>query len=169
MTKNLIKIFLVVFISTIIGYIVRWIIGKLDLEYNSLLMIIQATITLLLIISWVLRSERNKNREIPNNWMRFLHYASLQSKWQGGRSKNNYYNLQPETLIKILRIYGLDNTFRICRGKRGCHSRLLLRIPFKLIRCQFAVFLLYIVNLLFLCRPPKVCIAIILRVMVIFP
>lgn len=62
MKKNLIKIFLVVFISTIIGYIVRWIIGKLDLEYNSLLMIIQATITLLLIISWVLRSERNKNK-----------------------------------------------------------------------------------------------------------
>lgn len=34
MKKNLIKTFLVVFISTIIGYIVRWIIGKLDLEYN---------------------------------------------------------------------------------------------------------------------------------------
>ncbi len=67
MKKNLIKIFLVVFICTIIGYIVRWFIGKLDLEYNKLLMIIQATITLLLIISWVLRSERNKNREIPNN------------------------------------------------------------------------------------------------------
>ena len=67
MKKNLIKIFLVVFICTIIGYIVRWFIGKLDLEYNTLLMIIQATITLLLIISWVLKSERNKNREIPNN------------------------------------------------------------------------------------------------------
>ena len=67
MKKNLIKIFLVVFICTIIGYIVRWIIGKLDLEYNTLLMIIQATITLLLIISWVLRSEKNKNGEIPNN------------------------------------------------------------------------------------------------------
>lgn len=61
------KIFLVVFICTIIGGIVSWILGSFDLENNTLLMIIQSTITLLLIILWVLKSVRNKDKTSPKN------------------------------------------------------------------------------------------------------
>lgn len=59
------KIFLVTAISTIISSIVSWIIGRLNLEYNTLLLIIQSTITLLLIIIWVLISGRNKDKSSP--------------------------------------------------------------------------------------------------------
>ncbi len=61
MSKYL-KIFLVAVISTVISGIVSWIIGRLDLEYNTLLLIMQGTITVLLIIIWVLLSEKNKDK-----------------------------------------------------------------------------------------------------------
>lgn len=61
MSKYL-KIFLVAAISTVISGIVSWIIGRLDLEYNTLLLIMQGTITVLLIIIWVLLSEKNKDK-----------------------------------------------------------------------------------------------------------
>lgn len=61
------KIFLVVFICTIICGIVSWILGSFDLENNTLLMIIRSTITLLLIILWVLKSVRNKDKTSPKN------------------------------------------------------------------------------------------------------
>lgn len=61
MSKYL-KIFLVAVISTVISGIVSWIIGRLDLEYNTLLLIIQGTITVFLIIIWVLISEKNKDK-----------------------------------------------------------------------------------------------------------
>lgn len=56
------KIFLVAAISTVISGIVSWIIGRLDLEYNTLLLIMQGTITVFLIIIWVLISEKNKDK-----------------------------------------------------------------------------------------------------------
>ena len=56
------KIFLVVFVSTIIGGIVSWILGSLNLENKTLLMIIQSTITLLLILLWMLKTGRNKDK-----------------------------------------------------------------------------------------------------------
>lgn len=61
MSKYL-KIFLVAAISTVISGIVSWIIGRLDLEYNTLLLIMQGTITVFLIIIWVLISEKNKDK-----------------------------------------------------------------------------------------------------------
>ena len=56
------KIFLVVFVSTIIGCVFGLALGRLNLEYSTLLLIIQATVTLLLIILWVLKSERDKDK-----------------------------------------------------------------------------------------------------------
>lgn len=61
MSKYL-KIFLVAAISTVISGIVSWIIGRLDLEYNTLLLIMQGTITVFIIIIWVLLSEKNKDK-----------------------------------------------------------------------------------------------------------
>lgn len=61
MSKYL-KIFLVAAISTVISGIVSWIIGRLDLEYNTLLLFMQGTITVFLIIIWVLISEKNKDK-----------------------------------------------------------------------------------------------------------
>ena len=61
MSKYL-KIFLVAAISTVISGIVSWIIGRLDLEYNTLLLIMQGIITVFLIIIWVLISEKNKDK-----------------------------------------------------------------------------------------------------------
>lgn len=61
MSKYL-KVFLVAAISTVISGIVSWIIGRLDLEYNTLLLIMQGTITVFLIIIWVLLSEKNKDK-----------------------------------------------------------------------------------------------------------
>ena len=49
------KIFLVAAISTVISGIVSWIIGRLDLEYNTLLLIMQGTITVFLIM--IIRKE----------------------------------------------------------------------------------------------------------------
>ena len=65
MSKYL-KIFLVAAISTVISGIVSWIIGRLDLEYNTLLLIMQGTITVFLIIIWVLISEKNKDKSSLN-------------------------------------------------------------------------------------------------------
>ena len=58
------KIFLVVFVSTIIGCVFGLVLGILNLEYSTLLLIIQATVTLLLIILWVLKSERDKDKSL---------------------------------------------------------------------------------------------------------
>ena len=58
------KIFLVVFLSTIIGCVFVLVLGTLNLEYSTLLLIIQATVTLLLIILWVLKSERDKDKSL---------------------------------------------------------------------------------------------------------
>ena len=58
------KIFLVVFVSTIIGCVFGFVLGTLNLEYSTLLLIIQATVTLLLIILWVLKSERDKDKSL---------------------------------------------------------------------------------------------------------
>ena len=58
------KIFLVVFVSTIIGCVFSLVLGRLKLEYSTLLLIIQATVTLLLIILWVLKSERDKDKSL---------------------------------------------------------------------------------------------------------
>ena len=58
------KIFLVVFFSTIIGCVFGLVLGTLNLEYSTLLLIIQATVTLLLIILWVLKSERDKDKSL---------------------------------------------------------------------------------------------------------
>ena len=58
------KIFLVVFVSTMISCVFGLVLGRLNLEYSTLLLIIQATVTLLLIILWVLKSERDKNKSL---------------------------------------------------------------------------------------------------------
>lgn len=58
------KIFLVVFLSTIISCVFGLVLGTLNLEYSTLLLIIQATVTLLLIILWVLKSERDKDKSL---------------------------------------------------------------------------------------------------------
>ena len=58
------KIFLVVFLSTIISCVFGLVLGRLNLEYSTLLLIIQATVMLLLIILWVLKSERDKDKSL---------------------------------------------------------------------------------------------------------
>ena len=58
------KIFLVVFVSTMISCVFGLVLGRLNLEYSTLLLIIQATVTLLLIILWVLKSERDKDKSL---------------------------------------------------------------------------------------------------------
>ena len=58
------KIFLVVFVSTMISCVFGLVLGRLNLEYSTLLLIIQATVMLLLIILWVLKSERDKDKSL---------------------------------------------------------------------------------------------------------
>ena len=58
------KIFLVVFVSTMISCVFGLVLGRLNLEYSTLLLIIQATVTLLLIVLWVLKSERDKDKSL---------------------------------------------------------------------------------------------------------